>query len=58
MRRLIHPIMDNSLLIALFVICISAQTLAGWQVQNETLAAYGRAAVGFIECHPPGTTGM
>ena len=38
MRRLIHPIKYNSLTIvlsALFVICISAQSLAGWRLQND-----------------------
>jgi hypothetical protein len=50
MRRLIHPIKDNSLsiiLFALFAICISAQSLAGWRLQNETLAAHGQAPVGY-----------
>jgi len=50
MRRLIHAIKDDSLSIVLFVlfaICISAQSFAGWQLQNETLAAHGRAAVGY-----------
>lgn len=58
MRKLIHPIMDNSLsiaLFALFVVCISAQSLAGWRVQNETLAAYGRAAVGYRQFLATGT---
>jgi hypothetical protein len=50
MRRLIHAIKDDSLsivLFALFVICISGQSYAGWRLQNETLAAHGRAAVGY-----------
>ncbi len=50
MRRLIHAIKDDSLsivLFALFVICISAQSFAGWPLQNETLAAHGHAAVGY-----------
>jgi hypothetical protein len=50
MQRLIHPIMENSLsivLFALFAICISAQTFAGWRLQNETLAAHGQAPVGY-----------
>ncbi len=50
MRRLIHPIKDNSLsiaLFALFVICISAQCFAGWLLQNETLAAHGQASIGY-----------
>lgn len=50
MRRLTHAIKDNSLsivLFALFVICISAQSLAGWRVQNETLAAHGQTLIGY-----------
>jgi len=50
MRRLIRPLKENSLticLFALFVLCISAQTVAGWRLQNETLAAHGQAAVGY-----------
>lgn len=50
MQRLIHPFKDNSLsivLFALFAICISAQTFAGWRLQNETLAAHGQAPVGY-----------
>jgi hypothetical protein len=50
MRRLIHMIKDNSLsivLLALFVICISAQTLAGWRLQNEILATHGMASIGY-----------
>ena len=49
-RRLIRPFKDNSLtiiLFALFVLCIAAQTFAGWRLQNETLAAHGRASVGY-----------
>ena len=50
MRRLTHAIKDDSLsivLFALFAICISAQSFAGWRLQNETIAAHGRAAVGY-----------
>jgi hypothetical protein len=50
MRRLIRPFKDNSLtisLFALFVLCISAQTFAGWRLQNETLAAHGKTSVGY-----------
>jgi hypothetical protein len=50
MRRLIHTIKDDSLsivLFALFAICISAESLAGWRLQNETLAAHGQAPVGY-----------
>src|ERR1700677_1842184 len=50
MRRLIHPFKDNSLsivLFALFTICISAQPVAGWRLQNETLAPHGQALVGY-----------
>ena len=48
-RRLIHPIKYNSLsivLFALFVICMSAQSVVGWRLQNETLAAHGQALIG------------
>jgi hypothetical protein len=51
MRRLIHPIKNNSLsivLFALFAVCICAQSFAGWRVQNDTLAAYGRAPIGYL----------
>ena len=40
--------MDNSLtivLFALFVVCIFAQTFAGWRLQNVTLAAHGQAFI-------------
>ena len=50
MRRLIRPFKDNSLtitLFALFVICIAAQSFAGWRLQNETLAAHGQPSVGY-----------
>jgi hypothetical protein len=49
-RKLNQAITDNSLsivLFALFVICISAQSLAGWRLQNETLATHGRSSVGY-----------
>jgi hypothetical protein len=47
---LVPAIKESSLsivLFALFVICISGQSLAGWRQQNETFAAYGRASVGY-----------
>jgi hypothetical protein len=50
MRKLIHPIRDNSLSIVmftLFFICISAQSFAGWRLQNQTLAAHGLATIGY-----------
>jgi hypothetical protein len=50
MQSLIHAIMSNSLsivLFTLFVICISGQTLAGWRVQNETLAAHGQSLISY-----------
>jgi len=50
MRKLIHPIKYNSLsivLFLLFVICIFAQSFAGWRLQNQTLAAHGQASVGY-----------
>ena len=49
-RRLIHTVADNSLsivLFTLFVICISGDSVAGWHLQNEMLAAHGRASVGY-----------
>jgi hypothetical protein len=45
-----HVIMDNSLtivLFALFVICMAAQSFAGWRLQNQILAAHGQASVGY-----------
>ena len=55
-RRWNLAIKDNSLSIVLFVlflVCISAQSLAGWRLQNETLAAHCacRSATG-VFCHP------
>ena len=50
MRSLTCAIRDNSLsivLFALFVICIFAQSFAGWWLQNEILAAHGQASVGY-----------
>lgn len=49
-RKLIRGIRDDSLtivLFALFALCISAQSFAGWLLQNETLAAHGQAPVGY-----------
>ncbi len=50
MRKVIHPIRDNSLsivLFALFVICISLESLSGWRLQNETLAAHAQSSIGY-----------
>lgn len=50
MRKIIHPIKDNSLsivLFALFVICISLESLTGWRLQNETLAALAQTAIDY-----------
>jgi hypothetical protein len=50
MKSLIQTIMNNSLsivLFTLFVVCISAQSLAGWRVQNETLAAHGQSLISY-----------
>jgi len=50
MQRLVHAIKDNSLsivLFVLFVVCISGDSFAGWRLQNETLAAHGKALIGF-----------
>jgi len=58
MRRLIQATRDSSLtivLFALFVICICAQSFAGWRVQNETLAAHGQASAGYWHYLSTGT---
>ena len=50
MRRLNHPIKDNSLsivLFGLFAICISVQSVVGWRLQNETLVAHAQALIGY-----------
>lgn len=50
MRKLIHPIKDNSLTIVLFmisVICITGQSFAGWLLQNETLASHGQVPISY-----------
>ncbi len=50
MQKLINTIRDNSLsivLFTLFVICISAQSFAGWRSQNENLAAHGQLSLGY-----------
>jgi hypothetical protein len=50
MRRLIHPIKYNSLTIVLsglFIICIAAQSLAAWRLQDEILAAHRQASVNY-----------
>lgn len=50
MRKVIHSIKDNSLsivLFALFIICISLESLTGWRLQNETLAAHAQTSIGY-----------
>jgi hypothetical protein len=50
LRRLNHPIKDNSLSIVLFVlfaICISVQSVVGWRLQNDTLAAHAQASISY-----------
>ena len=50
MRSLSRAIRESSLsivLFALFVICIVAQSFAGWRLQNEILTAHGQASVGY-----------
>jgi hypothetical protein len=50
MRKLIHPIKYNSLTIvlsALFVVCISAQSVSSWRLQNEILAVHKQALVSY-----------
>lgn len=58
MRRLIRIIKDNSLSIvffSLFAICISIQSYAAWLLENETLARYGHASIGFWDFLSSGT---
>ena len=58
MRRLIHAFKDNSLtiiLLALFITCISAQTFAGWRLQNVKLAAHGQGLMVIGATLSPGT---
>jgi hypothetical protein len=48
-KRLTHAIRDNSpttVLFVLFVVCILAQSFAGWRLQNVTLSAHGQALIG------------
>ncbi len=50
MQKLIHPVKYNSLsivLFSLFIISLLAQSLAGWWLRNETLAAHGQASVAY-----------
>ncbi len=50
MRKVIHPIRDNSLsivLFALFIICIYVGSLTGWWLQNETLAEHAQSSIGY-----------
>ena len=50
MRRLMHPFKYNSLTIVLsvlFIVCIFAQSVAGWRLQNEILVAHGQASVSY-----------
>ena len=50
MSRLILLIKESSLsivLLALFLVCISAQSLAGWRLQIDTLAAHGIRSIGY-----------
>jgi len=57
-RKLLGAIRDNSLstaLFALFAICIVGQSLAGWRVQNESLALHRQAAVGYWHYLSSGT---
>jgi hypothetical protein len=49
-RKLIQAIIDSSLTIVLFVLfvmCIFAQSFAGWRLENETMAAHGQAPIGY-----------
>lgn len=50
LRKLNHPIKDNSFSIVLFVlfaICISVQSVVGWRLQNDTLAAHAQASISY-----------
>ena len=58
MRKLIAAIRDHSLSIALFTlfaVCISAQSFAGWRVQNENLALHRQASFGYWHYLSTGT---
>jgi len=58
MRKLIDAIRDNSLSIALFslfAVCISAQSYAGWRVQNQDLALHRQASLGYFHYLTSGT---
>ena len=49
-RKSPNIVKDNSLslvLFVLFVVCISAQSLAGLRLENEILMAHGKASIGF-----------
>lgn len=49
-RKTHHLVKDNSLslvLFVLFLVCISAQSLAGLRLENEILTAHGKASIGF-----------
>jgi len=58
MRKLINTIRDNSLsiaLFALFAICISAQSFAGWRAQNDNWAAHRQPSLGYWHYLSTGT---
>jgi hypothetical protein len=55
---LTKAVQENSLsiaFIALFLLCLAAHGFAGWLQQNDSLAAHGRAAVGFRDYLAGGT---
>ena len=58
MPRVILLIKESSLtivLFALFLVCISMQSLAGWRLQIEILAAHGAPAIGYWRYLSSGT---
>jgi len=58
MRKVIVALRDNSLtifLLALFLACLAGHTYAGWRLENETLAAHGRAGIGYARFLTSGT---
>ncbi|MGH6989334.1 MAG: DUF6766 family protein [Stellaceae bacterium] len=55
---MILAIRESSLsviLFALFIVCLVAQSVAGWRLQDETLATHGQAALGYLHYLATGT---
>jgi hypothetical protein len=58
MARLILLMKESSLsivLFALFLVCVSTQSLAGWRLQIETLAAHGVPSIDYWRYLSSGT---